>query len=224
MAIYDARKNPIVEIALVSWGLGCFAGGSALALAKGYSVKSAVYILLLVTNFMTEFVSSATNQPSRVHLRSFLIYGNPGSYHFWGMHCFMWLDNWLGFLQVPMYMRNFGVILALSGLLVRAIAMRTCGESFAHIIDTKKSIRLRLVTTGIYGWSRHPSYLGFWCFAVGTLLVLAGASSIIATVVILGVFFKKRIRFEEYYLVKMYGDEYLKYRCKVQTFIPGLNF
>lgn len=222
MANYDAQKNSLVEIALVSWCLGCLAGGSVIALASGRNVKLLIYMLLLVTNFMTEFISSAYNQPSRVHLRCFLIYGNPGSLHFWGMHCFMWLDNWLGYLQVPKYMRNFGVLLALCGLVIRALAMHTCGESFAHIIDTKKSARLKLVTTGIYRWSRHPSYLGYWCFAVGTLLVMGGATSMIATVVILCVFFRNRIRFEEYYLVKMYGEEYAIYRSKVRTFIPGL--
>ena len=79
----------------------------------------------------------------------------------------------------------------------------------------------RLVTDGIYGVIRHPSYLGLlvtslgWALAfrsgVGLLLTLA------STLVVLG-----RIQAEEKLLGSHFGAEYEAYRRRTSRLIPGV--
>lgn len=219
---YDPLQNSLVEIALVGAALGVCAGTSLTLIAFSYCPNIPVYVLLVVAYYLTEFSSSAVSQPSRVHLRAFLIYGNRGSIAFWTMHIFLWIDFYCGLLRVPHYMQVCGVFLACTGIILRSMAMHTCGESFAHIIETERTPRSQLVTQGVYSWSRHPSYLGFWCFAVGTLLALGSLLSVLAAVAALAFFFRIRIRYEEHFLRKMYGTAYLEYQARVGIYIPGV--
>lgn len=89
-------------------------------------------------------------------------------------------------------------------------------------------------------WSRHPSYCGFFYWAVFTQILLGNVFSTIAFVAILGHFFSSRIKGknlslksrrataacadaskeEEKFLVKFFGDDYVQYRKRVGTGLP----
>jgi protein-S-isoprenylcysteine O-methyltransferase Ste14 len=78
-----------------------------------------------------------------------------------------------------------------------------------------------LVTNGIYGVIRHPSYLGLlvnslgWGFAfrsgIGLLLTALMIPPLVA-----------RIRAEETLLRTQFGDDYETYRTRTWRLIPGL--
>ena len=53
-----------------------------------------------------------------------------------------------------------------------------------------------LITSGIYRWVRHPSYFGFFYWALGTQLVLGNHFSFFAYVLALWKFFSHRVRRE----------------------------
>lgn len=61
-----------------------------------------------------------------------------------------------------------GLVLCLTGEFMRKIAMLTAGRSFNHYIQMTKDEDHHLVTHGIYAWSRHPSYVGWFYWSVGT--------------------------------------------------------
>lgn len=82
----------------------------------------------------------------------------------------------------------------LVGQVFRSLAMVHAGHSFSHIVKRVKLDDHVLITTGVYGWVRHPSYVGFFYWAVGTQLLLSNAVSTLAFVVILGKFFGARIK------------------------------
>ena len=42
------------------------------------------------------------------------------------------------------------------------------GRNFNHLVQSTKSETHELVTSGIYAWSRHPSYVGWFLWSVGT--------------------------------------------------------
>ena len=46
--------------------------------------------------------------------------------------------------------------------------MLTAGRSFNHYIQTTKAESHKLVTTGVYAWSRHPAYVGWFYWSLGT--------------------------------------------------------
>jgi protein-S-isoprenylcysteine O-methyltransferase len=113
-----------------------------------------------------------------------------------------------------------GLILVLVGQVVRSAAMIQCGTSFNHTIQHYKTESHHLVTTGIYATLRHPSYFGFFWWAVGTQLVLGNVICFFGYSFIMWKFFSGRIRHEEAYLQRFFGEEYVDYRKRVGTKIP----
>lgn len=113
-----------------------------------------------------------------------------------------------------------GVALVVVGQIVRSVAMVQAGPSFNHMVQHQRNSGHVLVTTGIYGRLRHPSYFGFFWWALGTQIVLGNAISFVGYTLFLWRFFNRRIKEEEASLVRFFGDEYVNYRVVVGTKIP----
>lgn len=113
-----------------------------------------------------------------------------------------------------------GLLLVVIGQVVRSAAMVQAGPSFNHIVQQTQKQEHILVTTGIYGKLRHPSYFGFFWWGLGTQLVMGNVVCFVGYAAVLWKFFSARIRHEEIFLVKFFGGEYLDYRNKVGTKIP----
>lgn len=84
----------------------------------------------------------------------------------------------------------------LVGQVFRSLAMVQAGHSFSHVVKRVKLDDHKLITTGVYAWVRHPSYVGFFYWAVGTQMLLSNVVSFVAFVFILGKFFVNRIKGE----------------------------
>lgn len=69
-------------------------------------------------------------------------------------------------------------------------------KSFSHVVKTVKHDDHTLVTDGVYRFVRHPSYVGFFYWAVATQLLLSNVVSTVAFIGVLGHFFYTRIRRE----------------------------
>ncbi|KAL0158341.1 hypothetical protein M9458_046417, partial [Cirrhinus mrigala] len=54
-----------------------------------------------------------------------------------------------------------GLLMVLCGESLRKAAMLTAGSNFNHISHV-------LVTTGVYALFRHPSYVGWFYWSIGT--------------------------------------------------------
>lgn len=113
-----------------------------------------------------------------------------------------------------------GLVLVLVGQAVRSAAMLHAGASFNHQIQWKKSDAHVLVTSGVYGWLRHPSYFGFFYWGLGTQLVMGNVVCFFAYTAVLWYFFSRRIRVEEVKLVEFFKDDYVQYRKRVGTGMP----
>ncbi|KAJ3552196.1 hypothetical protein NM688_g4279 [Phlebia brevispora] len=92
--------------------------------------------------------------------------------------------------------------------------------NFSHTVAFRKRESHELVTDGVYAWFRHPSYAGFFYWAIGTQLVLQNPVSFLMFTVILWRFFNNRIKHEEGALIRFFGQAYVQYRSKVSTRIP----
>ncbi|KAI0832352.1 ICMT-domain-containing protein [Trametes gibbosa] len=113
-----------------------------------------------------------------------------------------------------------GVVLTLAGQILRSAAMIQAGTNFSHVLAFRKAQGHVLVTDGIYRWFRHPSYAGFFYWALGTQLLLQNPVSLFFFAVVLWRFFYRRIRAEEAYLTRFFGDDYRNYKRSVGTKIP----
>ena len=113
-----------------------------------------------------------------------------------------------------------GLLLAVAGQTVRSTAMIQCGNNFNHTIQHRRAKGHELVTTGIYATMRHPSYFGYFWWALGTQFVMGNIVCFFGFAIVLWRFFRSRIIHEEELLVRFFGEDYVQYRRYVGTKIP----
>lgn len=113
--------------------------------------------------------------------------------------------------------RWLGVALFAAGGALRLYPVAILGDRFSGLVAIQPGHRL--VTTGVYGLVRHPSYAGLLVSALGwglafntTLGVLIGVLNIFPVVA--------RIHAEERLLLDNFGSEYAAYRARTWRLIP----
>ncbi|MGB6007205.1 methyltransferase family protein [Castellaniella sp.] len=109
-----------------------------------------------------------------------------------------------------------GVALCAAGLAVLLWSLVSFGRSFRVGIDADHPDKL--VTTGIFAFSRNPIYVGFAFIVLGQflvfpnwiLLVYVGAATWL---------FHRQVLLEERFLKRHYGQEYLEYCGRVRRYL-----
>lgn len=89
---------------------------------------------------------------------------------------------------------GLGLLLMFIGQAVRSLAMAQAGANFTHTIQRRRRDEHVLVTSGVYGVLRHPSYFGFFWWGLGTQLVLGNAVCLVGYAVVLWTFFAERVK------------------------------
>ncbi|CDR88647.1 related to STE14-farnesyl cysteine carboxyl-methyltransferase [Sporisorium scitamineum] len=181
-----------------------------------------LYLLAWVTFHMLEFSVTASYNPTRLFSDSFLL-NNGIHYHIahltslleFGLTAYFYPSS-----KAPSWYTLVGIVLTVAGQLLRSMAMIHAHNNFSHILAYKKRTDHELVTTGVYAWTRHPSYVGFSYWAVGTQIMLGNKVAAVGFVGTLWLFFSRRIRAEEESLVEFFGQSYVEYRNKVGTGLP----
>ena len=79
-----------------------------------------------------------------------------------------------------------------------------------------------LITDGIYGFIRHPQYLGFFLVILGFLIQWPTVLTL-AMAPILLIMYRRLARREERQMIEQFGAAYESYRARVGAFIPALN-
>ncbi|CAI0416029.1 unnamed protein product [Linum tenue] len=115
---------------------------------------------------------------------------------------------------------NLGLVMVLIGEIIRKLAIITAGQAFTHLIRTRHEEQHELVTHGVYGLVRHPSYSAFLIWAVGTQVMLCNPVSTVGFAAVVWRFFSKRIPYEEYYLRRFFGSNYLDYAKRTSSGVP----
>jgi protein-S-isoprenylcysteine O-methyltransferase len=87
-----------------------------------------------------------------------------------------------------------GLFLVIIGQTARTLAMKHAGSNFSHYVVTEKEAGHRLVTEGIYAWLRHPSYFGYYWWAVGTQVMLGNPICALGFAAFLWMFFSNRVK------------------------------
>ncbi|EFJ42306.1 hypothetical protein VOLCADRAFT_77213 [Volvox carteri f. nagariensis] len=113
-----------------------------------------------------------------------------------------------------------GLSLVLLGEGIRKLGMITARSNFTHNIRTKRHPTHVLVTRGIYRFIRHPGYLGWFMWCLGTQMLLGNPICVIGFAVVAWRFFSSRIATEETYLRQFFGDAYDTYAARTPTWIP----
>ncbi|KAK3322267.1 Isoprenylcysteine carboxyl methyltransferase family-domain-containing protein [Apodospora peruviana] len=231
-AYYLYQPKSLAGIALRSFCLGiALTIGISLTLATVIRTNSPLWRLpfflaaLSLFHFL-EFLTTAAYNTRAADISSFLLTANWPSYaiahSFASFECLVTKLLWphRSWSYTGPLLCVLGFVLVLVGQTVRSVAMVQAGPSFNHQVQHQRGAAHVLVTSGIYARLRHPSYFGFFWWALGTQLVMGNLVSFFLYAAVLWKFFNARIRHEEELLIKFFGSEYVDYRKKVRTNIP----
>jgi protein-S-isoprenylcysteine O-methyltransferase Ste14 len=115
--------------------------------------------------------------------------------------------------------RWLGVFLFAAGGTLRLWPVFVLGRRFSGLVAIQPGHRL--VTSGIYGVIRHPSYLGFLVSSLGWALAFRSGAGVLLTTLLVPPLLA-RIHAEEVLLQSHFGSEYDAYRARTSRLIPGL--
>jgi protein-S-isoprenylcysteine O-methyltransferase Ste14 len=115
--------------------------------------------------------------------------------------------------------RWLGVVLYTVGGALRLWPVFVLGNRFSGLVAIQPGHTL--VTSGVYGVIRHPSYLGLLVNSLGWALAFRSGVGILLTALTIPPLLA-RIRAEEKLLRTHFGDEYVAYRARTWRLIPGL--
>ena len=79
----------------------------------------------------------------------------------------------------------------------------------------------RLLTDGVYAYTRNPMYLGHLIFMLG-LAVTFWSWFALVLLVVNAIWFHRRVIGDEARLRAQFGTEYTDYQARVKRWIPGL--
>jgi protein-S-isoprenylcysteine O-methyltransferase Ste14 len=126
------------------------------------------------------------------------------------LNCFDYhLPNWVSWTAAATF---------LGSLIIRWRAQRTLDRSWSFTLETSKNHRL--ITHGIFSFTRHPIYLSliFWAVSQAGLVqnYLAGLGGSIAVLLIWLV----RVPREEQLLLEFFGSQYQEYMTRTGKLFP----
>ncbi|XP_031830185.1 isoprenylcysteine carboxylmethyltransferase ste14 [Nomia melanderi] len=184
-----------------------------------------VYIIVLATFHYSEFLSIAWTNPSSLSIDSFIL---NHSIAYGVAACSSWVEfiverQYLPGIKEPSFISYFGLTLCICGEVLRKLAMFTAKHNFNHIIQSEKMDNHELVTHGVYKFCRHPSYMGWFYWSIGTQLILQNPFCLLAYTVASWKFFHVRILLEEITLLYFFGQDYADYQKSVGTGLPFIS-
>ena len=115
--------------------------------------------------------------------------------------------------------RWLGVVLFAAGGALRLWPVFVLGNRFSGLVAIQPGHRL--VTSGVYGIIRNPSYLGLLVNALGWALAFRSGAGVLLTALLLPPLLV-RIRAEEALLRAHFGAEYDAYRARTWRLLPWL--
>jgi protein-S-isoprenylcysteine O-methyltransferase Ste14 len=113
--------------------------------------------------------------------------------------------------------RWIGVAIGAAGGVLRLAPVFVLGRRFSGLVAIQPGHTL--VTDGLYGVIRHPSYLGLLATAVGWSLAFRSGVGLIITALI-ALVLVARMNAEERLLAETFGAEYQAYRARTWRLVP----
>ena len=216
----------IVKIVFCSHVLGTvFASGFIIMLSGEDYGYFGFYAMALAFFHFSEYIVTSIFNPHTLSIDSFLL-NHSLQYVVAAISSWVeYLSEYYFFPQLKSsnYICLVGAVAVVFGESLRKIAMVTGGSNFTHIVQYRKRDGHQLVTSGVYSIFRHPSYVGWFYWSIGTQVLLCNPICLVGYVAASWMFFKDRIEDEEESLILFFGEDYIEYKRKVGTGIPFIS-
>ena len=122
----------------------------------------------------------------------------------------------------PIHLPNqdlISIIILLIGLLILINPIFKFIKSKTTIDPIKFKKVNKLITSGIYKYSRNPMYLGLLMIVISTSIFYLNIFSIITPILFICWINRFQIKREEIFLTEKFGKEYLSYKTKTRRWI-----
>ena len=184
-----------------------------------------VYSAVQAVFHFSEFLSIAWVNPSTLSIDTFVL---NHSVAYGIAACSSWLEfvaerHYFPQMKEASFVSYLGLLLCVCGDALRKLAMFTAKHNFNHNVQCEKMDDHELVTHGVYRLCRHPSYMGWFYWSIGTQLILQNPFCFLAYMVASWKFFHDRILIEEITLLNFFGVEYVDYQKRVGTGLPFIS-
>jgi protein-S-isoprenylcysteine O-methyltransferase Ste14 len=126
----------------------------------------------------------------------------------------LFVDNLPLFIQNDL-IRSFGIVISTVGIILLIISMATLGDSWRGGMDYNQSTKL--ITTGIYTFSRNPAFVGFDLFFIGMSLLFSHIFNLIISFILILVIHQQILE-EEKFLTTAFGEKYTDYQKKTRRY------
>ena len=112
-----------------------------------------------------------------------------------------------------------GILIGLEGIIIICLSIRLFREYQTTVNPFKAHETSRLITSGIYSFTRNPMYLGLSSIQVAFGIYLGSYVSIFLIPSFIIYITHMQILYEEQVLEKEFGDEYINYLKSVRRWI-----
>ncbi|XP_032824229.1 protein-S-isoprenylcysteine O-methyltransferase [Petromyzon marinus] len=219
-------RHDLYQVAVRACFLGfAFGCGLILSLSNTSWKHFGWYVCSLSFFHYSEYLVTALINPRSLNLDSFLL---NHSLEYKLAAVASWVEFTLEMLLFPglkdvRWLSVAGLAMVVGGEALRKAAMLTAGSNFSHIVQSERSESHQLVTRGVYAFSRHPSYVGWFYWSIGTQIVLCNPLCVVGYTVASWRFFRERIEDEELTLLNFFGEQYMDYKTNVPTRLPFID-
>jgi len=118
---------------------------------------------------------------------------------------------------VPDWFYYAGVVLLLAGLATMIGCTRMFRKAETPVKPFERSTVL--LTSGIYGYTRNPVYLGMLSMLLGFALMLGTLTPFLVPPVFFFIISEGFVRYEEPFLEEIFGDGYRQYKLQVRRWL-----
>ncbi|XP_020898865.1 protein-S-isoprenylcysteine O-methyltransferase-like [Exaiptasia diaphana] len=218
--------SPHADVAKRAAFLGCAFGCSLVLSFSQVSYRCFGWYMTSLSFFhFSEYIIMAIYNPKTLSIDSFLL---NHSLEYKMAAVASWIEFGIEYYFFPnlksyVFISYVGALLLIGGEITRKVAMITAQSNFTHLVQFHKKEGHVLVTTGIYSLFRHPSYVGWFYWSIGTQLTLCNPVCLFGYAVASWRFFKERIEYEEITLLNFFQYEYIDYQKKVGTGLPFIK-
>ncbi|XP_068096624.1 protein-S-isoprenylcysteine O-methyltransferase [Hyperolius riggenbachi] len=211
-----------IRAAFLGFAFGC---GLIVSVSQSPWRHFGCYVCSLSFFHYSEYLITAVNNPKSLSLDSFLLNHSLE-------YTLAAVSSWVEFtieltifqeLKQITWLSAIGLVMVIFGEALRKSAMLTAGSNFNHIVQNEKSETHTLVTSGVYSWFRHPSYVGWFYWSIGTQVLLCNPICLIGYTLASWRFFRERVEEEEFSLIHFFGNQYIDYKRNVPTGLPFIS-
>jgi len=197
-----------------------------LILKLPYHFIFGIYLIQLCLFHWSEFFVTSIKNPKGIKIDFYML--NHSTEYILAL-IFSVVEYWLEktyfstFFLKYQWLTFLGLAISILGEVLRKISLWTAGTNFNHYVEYEKRQDHLLVTHGVYKWFRHPSYVGWFYFSIGTQIALLNPVCFVGYSIASWKFFSDRIYQEEKGLIRFFGSDYIAYQLAVGTGLPFIK-